>query len=206
MRSREGVTAVVLAGLVAAVAAACSSSSGAAGPAGSAAVNSAGATPDAPPTTSAPVAPVRSSSPPTSPPNRSVPAVAVSTAPPVPIGRTAPLTGDVRVTVGSPKAVRVTARGPGEVGGSAIAVTLSVRNTSPKPFDLGGLVVNAAYGSAATPAPPIDTDPAAPLTGRLAPGGSATGTYVFTAPASALSRLRVEVSSDATARILVFRS
>jgi hypothetical protein len=110
------------------------------------------------------------------------------------------------VTVGTPKAVHVTARGPGEVGGSAIAVTVSVRNTSSKAFDLGGLVVNAAYGSAATPAPPTDADPASPLTGRLPPAGRASGTYVFTAPASALSRLRVEVSSDAAARILVFRS
>ena len=204
MWSREGVTPVALAGLIAAAAAACSSSSP--GLTSSAAATSAAASSYAPPTSSAPAPPVRSSSPPTSPPSRSVPAVAVSTAPPVPIGRAAPLTGEVRVTVGAPRAVQVTARGPGEVGGSAIAVPVSVRNTSSTAFDLGGLVVNAAYGSAATPAPPTDADPAAPLTGRLAPGRSASGTYVFTAPASAVSRLRVEVSSDATARILVFRS
>jgi hypothetical protein len=135
------------------------------------------------------------------------PSVAVSTAPPLGIGRTATLDGQVFVTVGRPRAVTVTARGPGEVAGNAVAVSVTVRNASATAFDAGGISVNAAYGrGTGTPAAPTDADPARPLLTKIAPGRSAVGTYVFTAPASALRQLRIEVSSNAAARILVFES
>jgi hypothetical protein len=123
------------------------------------------------------------------------------------VGGTATLKPDVLVALAAPRAISVTANGPGEVAGAAVAVTVTVRNRSSSAFDLGGLDVNASYGTGAgTPASPTDADPAKPLRGSLAGGASATGTYVFTAPRSALSRLRVEVSSNSAARIVVFRS
>jgi hypothetical protein len=185
-----------------------SASSGAAAPTGAA-----GATPtSAAPFASAsggPASTTRTTSrPPVAPsPVTGSPSVAISTAPPVPVGSSAALAPDIQVTVAAPRVVKVAARGPGEIAGSALVVTVTVRNVSGAPFDLGGLAVNASYGKGTgTPAPPTEADPYDPLKGRLAAGGSAKGQYVFTAPATAASTLRVEVSSNASARILVFRS
>lgn len=135
------------------------------------------------------------------------PSVAVSPAAPVRIGRSTALRSGVIVTVGRPRTIRVAANGPGEIAGSALVVPVTVRNDTSAAIDLGGLVVNASYGSGAgTPASPSDASPARPLAGSLGPGRSSVGQYVFVAPATAASRMRVEVSSSDAARILVFRS
>jgi hypothetical protein len=206
MRGKLIGAAAVVAGLVAV--AGCSpskpASSSAAGGSGSASASaptgSAG-----PGGTSSPTG--RSTPRPTVAPSRDTgkPSVAVSPAPPVAVGSTAALTTGVVVTVGAPRRVRVTAQGPGEIAGPAVAVPVTVRNASAKPFDLGGLVVNAAFGRSATPAPPTDADPARRLAGALAPGATARGTYVFLAPGGS-SGFRFEVVSDAAARILYFRA
>jgi hypothetical protein len=99
--------------------------------------------------------------------------------------------------------VTVTARGPGEIAGPALSVPVSVTNSSSSPFPLGGLAVNLTYGSNAQPASPTEANPAKPLQGRLAAGGKAAGTYVFLVPRNA-SRVRVEVVSDVSAKIVTF--
>jgi hypothetical protein len=180
-----GVTALVLAG--------CSSGRGdsAAGPA------SAGSATSGPgagrPSVSAVPPPVETAS----------PSVGVRTVSPVPVGRTVALTGQLRVTVGSVRTLRVEARGPGETAGSAVVVPITLANGSSGPFDTGGLVINAFYGKG-TPAVPTTADPARPIRGTLAPSRTARGEYVFRVPASAGANLRVEVSYPNAPAVAVF--
>jgi hypothetical protein len=95
------------------------------------------------------------------------------------------------VLVGS-RNVTVTGRGPGELSGPGIALTLQVTNPAAAPLDLDVVTVSAsvrgqeASASAATPSKP--------LSGRLAPGGRATGVYVFVLPAGARRPVAVVVS------------
>lgn len=132
------------------------------------------------------------------------PSVAISTLPAVAVGETAPLAEGVTVTVGGIEATEVEANGPGDVAGDGAAVAVSVANRTALPFDLGGLVVTATYG-ANQPASPGGAGNGTPLTGVLKAGASAAGTYVFSVPASALSSLRVQVSSDSSPNVIVFR-
>jgi len=99
--------------------------------------------------------------------------------------------------------VRVTAEQPGQVAGSATAVTLRAENRSGRPFDLGGMVVTISYRNG-VPGNETSAKPSRPLTGPLAPGASAEGVYVFTAPPGGASSVRVEVSSDASPTVLRF--
>jgi hypothetical protein len=137
------------------------------------------------------------------PPDTAKPSVGLRTAPAVRIGAPAPLTTGVMITVGRVRAITVGAHGPGEVAGPAVEVPVTVRNTTGVPFRLDGVVVNASYGNG-TPAGETSSGPGKPLAGTVAPGQSASGSYVFMAPASALATLRVEVASNNAATVVSF--
>jgi hypothetical protein len=132
------------------------------------------------------------------------PSVAVRRAPAVRMGKPAALLPAVSVAVGTVKAVTVTAHGPGEIAGPAVAVTVTVRNGGSVPFSLGGTVVTATYDGT-VPGDSTSAPPSHELAGMLAPGRTASGTYVFRVPAKGISSLLVEVSSDASPTILQFR-
>ena len=175
------------------------------------------ASPGAGPATRAPASASASASPPGSPaaspsvrrppgaPSRRTPgpSVAVSTLPPAPVGRDAPLARGVAVAITSVRDIQVAAVGPGEIAGHGISVEIRVRNTTSAGFDLGGLAVNASYGRG-TPASPSSSG-AVLLSGTLAAGRTATGTYVFLVPAAQSPTVRVEVSSADSPSIVVFQ-
>jgi uncharacterized protein DUF4352 len=131
------------------------------------------------------------------------PSVAISLAPAVPVGKPAEISDDVRITVGKVRDLRVSAHQPGEIAGPAAAVSVTVRNRSSKRFSLDGMVVTAYYHND-LPANETSVDPSKPLSGSLAAGKSATGTYVFTVPRKYASTLRVEVSSNQSPTIVQF--
>jgi hypothetical protein len=149
--------------------------------------------------------PSRSHTPPPAVPN-STPSLAVTTLKPVPIGSPAALTSNVRVAVRGIRRLTVTAAGPGETAGPAVTFVVEVRNGSSGPVDLDGVAVTAGYGAAQTPAVPSSAAPSAPLTGRLAPGATGRGTYVFRLPAASGAKVRIQVSAAFAAAVAVFRS
>jgi hypothetical protein len=132
------------------------------------------------------------------------PSVAISEAPPVKAGKAAALTEGIKVTIGPIRSIKVAANGPGEIAGDAVTVPIQVQNSSGKAFNLDGFALNATYGKK-TPASPTSSGPADPLSGSLKSGSTAKGVYVFSAPHSKASNLRVEVSSSDAAKILIFR-
>jgi hypothetical protein len=134
------------------------------------------------------------------------PVVGTSTLPPVPVGEDAPF-GDtpVVVTAQQVEPVQIEARGPGEVAGPGVRVTVRAENRGADPVDLAGLVVNATYGDA-VPASQSSTDPAAPLTGALAPGASAEGVYVFQVPDGAGGPVVIEVGYSGSSNVVLIRT
>jgi hypothetical protein len=131
--------------------------------------------------------------------------IGVSTVPPVPVGDDAPF-GDVPVVATATRidGVQVEARGPGELAGPGIAATIRVENRGDRPIDLAGMVVNATYGDA-VPASPSGADPAAPLTGPLAPGATGEGVYVFQVPEGSADGVVVEVGYSGSANVVLIQ-
>jgi hypothetical protein len=132
------------------------------------------------------------------------PSVAISLLKPVAIGRPATVTRGVTVTVGKLTTMRVTANAPGETSGSAVSFVVEVRNAAGRTVDLGGVAVTVSFANN-VPAVPSSSAPNAPLTGKLATGKSARGTYVFRMPESAVRTVRIQVATDFAAGIAVFR-
>jgi len=110
--------------------------------------------------------------------------------------------GQVAVTVSPFTAVTVSASGPGEVSGPGMKATVVVRNGGSTPVDLSSLSVNGYYGDDYTPASPVASETTG-LTGSLAAGDQATGSYVFSVPKDAQSAFRVTVGSGASPIVLV---
>ena len=132
------------------------------------------------------------------------PSVAISTAPAVDVGTTTTLSNGVKVLVSKVTVVKVKATGPGDIAGDGVAVHLTVKNSSKKPFDLNGLAVTASYGKA-QPASPGGAGTGELLNGTLKVGKKARGVYVFTVPKAKASTVEVQVSSNASALIVVYR-
>jgi hypothetical protein len=132
------------------------------------------------------------------------PSVAISTAPAVRVGTTGTFSNGVKVLVSKVSVVKVKATGPGDIAGDGVAVRLTVHNSSKKSFDLDGLAVTASYDQG-TPASPGGAGTGKLLTGSLKVGAKATGVYVFTVPKAKASTVEIQVSSDSSAIIVVYK-
>lgn len=73
---------------------------------------------------------------------------------------------------------------PGDLAGPAVRLTILVTNTTKSELDLRYTAVNAYLGSARTPAVELSQPGGMPFHGRLKPGESGTGTYLFVVPAA----------------------
>ncbi|WP_116449775.1 DUF4352 domain-containing protein [Blastococcus litoris] len=112
---------------------------------------------------------------------------------PVPLDGTADAGTGITATLPAIEAIEGTGVGPGNVAGPALRVTVRIRNGSGEPVVLDGVAVNLYTGADLTPASPLD-DPSQELfTGRLEPGESADGVYVFTVPTDRRDAVTVEV-------------
>ncbi|GGM05884.1 hypothetical protein [Nakamurella endophytica] len=90
-----------------------------------------------------------------------------------------------------------TGRGPGDFTGQPFtAVTFQLRNGSDRTLDLSAVVVSASYGTPARVAAPVYDDTAQDFAGSLPPGASATATYLYAFPPSALASATATVDLD----------
>lgn len=112
----------------------------------------------------------------------------------------------VQITITSVERTTVTDTGPGVMTGAPlVTATVSVQNSGRTPVDLSSVVVSARYGEPAQLAPATYVDGSVDLSGQLAPGKTATGTYSFQIPAENTA-LTVVVDADAVREPAVFRS
>ncbi|KRC47329.1 hypothetical protein ASE16_18670 [Leifsonia sp. Root227] len=97
-----------------------------------------------------------------------------------------------------------TATRAGEVSGPAVKATLTLTNGTGSSVPLTAVTVNGYYGDDATPASRVDGDKATkPFAAELAPGATATATYVFTVPADAKS-VTITLADAAGAKLVTF--
>jgi hypothetical protein len=156
------------------------------------------------PTTTAPPVSTAGPVPSTGDINQEVPAVELTTNAPVPLDGTADFGGSVSATLTEVSAVDATARIPGEISGPALAVTVQIQNSSADPIGLDNVTVNLDTKDG-TPASPITTEPAAPLSGVLLPGETRSGVYVFTLPAESRAGVGITVLYSTGAPIVLFQ-
>lgn len=100
------------------------------------------------------------------------------------------------------KSINAKAQLPGEIAGPALAITVEVKNNSSQAADLNTSVVTL-QDSKKAPGGEMTASPARPLKGRLAPGDSSRGVYVFAVPENARKPIIVNVTIS-NAPVLVF--
>lgn len=96
------------------------------------------------------------------------------------------------------------ARGPGEVAGPAVRVTVELTNTTTETVGLDAAVVDVYAGEDLVPGAPLSGPGVRPLSGTLAPGASTTARYVFAVDPALRDRLQVTVSYDPTVTTVLF--
>jgi hypothetical protein len=202
---RKWALGVMLVGAVSAMTACTSSShkdaSGPSGPGSSAAGSAA-------PTENPPFTGPKPASTPVKPPtpgdvHHTVPVQPASAKPAVALTSAGDFGGRVIVHVTDMKSATAHARGPGEVTGPGLVLTLQIDNGSKKSIDLGNVVV-ALTDSTKAPANPMAASPARPFSGQLAAGKQASGVYVFTIPKANRHPISVAVSYTTNAPVVVF--
>jgi hypothetical protein len=109
----------------------------------------------------------------------------------------------VTVHVTSIKAGTAHARGPGEVTGPALFLTLRMDNASAKAINLDNMVV-ALEGSKHAPGTQMSAPPARRFAGSLPAGSHAAAVYVFTLPTGQRHPVTVKVSYTTEAPVVVF--
>jgi hypothetical protein len=121
----------------------------------------------------------------------------------VPLTGTADFGGKVTASLVSVAGIKGEARGPGEIAGPAVAVTIKIRNDSSKALDLSAVTVNIT-NSKGDPGSPLSGSPASPFYGVLKPGDQSQGTYVFSVGAGQRKPVSISVSYTIDAPVVVF--
>jgi hypothetical protein len=125
------------------------------------------------------------------------------TAAPVPLSEPADFGTGVVAVLEQVRSVQTQARSPGEISGPGLLLSVRLTNDTGEPVSLDTVTVNLT-DAAGVPGLPIGGPPAMPFEGRLAPGASAVGTYVFTIAEGARSPVMVEVFYSTQAPVVVF--
>lgn len=126
------------------------------------------------------------------------------TAAPVPIDAPAEPEPQVEVQLTQIEAVEGVANIPGEVGGPSLRVTVSVRNATSSELVLTSAVVNLYHGSERSPAIELLEPGRRDLPASVAPGGEATGAFVFLVPVEARDEVVVEFDLSTESTVLLF--
>ena len=101
-------------------------------------------------------------------------------------------------------AITATARGPGEISGPAVALTLAITNGSAASISLANSVVNLYYGATQVPGIPMSGPPSSPFAGALGAGKTASSVYVFTIPVADRANVLITISYSPSAPVVQF--
>jgi hypothetical protein len=126
------------------------------------------------------------------------------TLPAVGVGEPSPLAPNLTATVTSVEAEKLKARGPGDVAGPGVVVTVEIRNDTTQAVNLDLTAVNANYGTD-TPASP-NRGATEALAGQLAPGQSKSGHYGFRVPDDATGLIRIDIQQSASPNIVIVQA
>ncbi len=121
-----------------------------------------------------------------------------------PIEETRDVIAGVQVRLDRFESVEATSNAPGDVGGPAVRFAVVVTNSSAESVSLQTAVVTVDYGAARTPASDLPEPGGAPLGGRVEPGDTVEGVYIFTVPAEERGLVRITVDYAADVPPLLF--
>lgn len=139
----------------------------------------------------------------TSPPT-DVPAPDRATLAPAPIDGVSDVPGGPSVRVTKIEAVDGEAVVPGEIAGPALRVTVEVQNTTEDALDLRTATVTLSYGDPWQVGNPVSKPEGAAFPASVAPGETASGTFVFEVPQDARGHVRVELDLSVDDPIIAF--
>ena len=134
-----------------------------------------------------------------------VPVEEATSAPAVPLTATADFGTGLTLRMDRIESVFGEARGPGQIAGPALRLTLTMTNRSDSAVSLEGAVVDLTVGRDRTPTALLTGPGVKEFQGEVAAGDSVTAAYVFAVPEDARDRLRVAVSYVADAPVVVLR-
>ena len=116
-----------------------------------------------------------------------------------------PIKKELTATVVKSEAVTGKADGPGEIGGPSVRFTITITNTTGASIPLSSTVVNAYYGSDATPAVQLRMPGGVDFPATVADGASATGVFVFNIPNASRSDVKVTVDTSVRNPVIAFQ-
>lgn len=125
-------------------------------------------------------------------------------APPVGFDESAEAVPGVTFSIADLEAVEGEAEGPGEVAGPAIRFRVEVVNATSEPVQLGTTVVNVFMGASQDPAHELSGPDVEPLPAEVAPGGEASGVFVFNVPVERRDRVTISVDFAVGVPIVLF--
>ena len=102
---------------------------------------------------------------------------------PIPLDEPADVAPGLVATITKVEAVEGTARGPGEVAGPSLRVTVTMTNSTSAVVSLRTTVISCYFGADRTPAPELREPGGSPLPASLAADSAVDGVYIFTVPA-----------------------
>jgi len=173
--------------------------SSAAVPTGSASASASATASSSPSASSSPAA--------SSTPTRTTPAAAATPQPTKTATISAPtaIVKSLTAKVTKMEAVQGKANGPGEVAGPSVRFTITITNSTGKTVDLSNTVVNAYYGSDATPATELQQPGGQAFPASVASGSTATGVFVFNIPTASRNKVTVTVDTSVQNPVIAFR-
>lgn len=110
----------------------------------------------------------------------------------------------VTAQISSIEPVEGQARGPGEISGPALRLTITIVNDSGEQIPLPEAAVGVMYGKQRTPAIALSEPGVDPFPIELNSGSTADGRYVFAVPPAARGGIRVTVAYSAEVPTAVF--
>lgn len=119
------------------------------------------------------------------------------------LGADATVDGGLSIRLASVDPTTVEARTPGEVSGSAVSVTVEVTNNGKATADVTSAYVSLSATDGTFGIPTTAGNPH-PLAGGVAPGATASGTYVFMIDAPAQREVTVVVTHAAGSPAVAF--
>lgn len=122
----------------------------------------------------------------------------------VKLGTDVEVVSDVVVQLGKIRAVKAEASLPGEIGGPAISVPVSITNATDAEILTRDVVTDVFFGKDQLPGVPLISSEDNQFPVNLAPGATATATYVVVLPAKAGTTVSVTVNYRAADPIAVF--
>lgn len=123
---------------------------------------------------------------------------------PVPIDEPAEVFDGVSAAVSSLEAVDGEARGPGDVAGPSVRVTVAVTNDTATSIDLSTAVVNVTYGDDDSPASSLPGPGVEAFPGSVAAGATAVATLVFSVPIDQRAGITVTFDYSVDVPIVAF--